>query len=227
MTQNQYELVIGNKNYSSWSLRPWLLMTRFVIPFNEVMVNLRGPQRQEELDASSPSALVPVLKTGDLTVWDSLAIIEFIADQHPELPIWPGSRADKAIARSVSAEMHSRFFNLRSEMPMDFVRTIALDEISEGVEKDIRRIIEIWTFCRSTYGSGGEFLFGGFSGADAMYAPVVSRLRTYGVELDQFGDDGAAADYMRAVTEMPEMALWGKAAKDEISSEDEGLPKTS
>ena len=219
MTQNQYELVIGNKNYSSWSLRPWLLMTRFAIPFDEFHVNLRGERRQEELDANSPSALVPALRHNGLNVWDSLAIIEYLADQHGELPIWPGETQAKAIARSVASEMHSRFFNLRNEMPMDFARMIPTDDISEGVEKDIRRIVAIWHLCRSQYGSGGEFLFGGFSAADAMYAPVASRLRSYGVDLAQFGDDGYGSEYIQAIFEMPEIALWGKASQLEIGSE--------
>ena len=219
MARHEYQLVIGNKNYSSWSLRPWLLMSRFVIPFDEVIVNLRGQARQQELDANSPSGLVPALRHNQLTVWDSMAIAEYLADHHKDLPIWPGSTESKAIARSVSAEMHSRFFHLRNEMPMDFARTIKTDTISEGVEKDIRRIVEIWRFVRARFGSGGEFLFGGFSAADAMYAPVASRLRTYGIDLGDFGDDGTAVDYIQAIFEMPEIAPWGKAAAEEIRDE--------
>ena len=220
MAQDHYQLVIGNKNYSSWSLRPWLLMTRFAIPFEEVHVNLRGSTRQEELEANSPSGLVPALRHNELAIWDSLAIAEYLADQLPQLPIWPGTREAKAIARSVSAEMHSRFFHLRNEMPMDFGRTIRTENISEGVESDIRRIVTIWRHCRTNYGSGGEFLFGGFSAADAMYAPVASRLHTYGVNPGAYGDDGRAAEYIQAIFEMPEIARWGKASLEEIKAED-------
>ena len=220
MGQTKYRLVIGNKNYSSWSLRPWLLMKRFGISFDEIAVNLKGPTRQQELDKNSPSGLVPALWDGDLLIWDSLAIAEYLADTDDGLPLWPEDHGAKAIARSVSAEMHSRFFHLRDEMPMDFARILPAANISDGVAGDIRRIVDIWRFCRENFGSGGEFLFGGFSIADAMYAPVASRFRTYDVNLSEYGDDGIAAQYAKDIFEMPEIGEWGVASAEEIRNEE-------
>ncbi len=220
MAETRYQLVIGNKNYSSWSLRPWLLMKRFCLAFDEIMVNLRGPSRHEELVQNSPSGLVPALRDEGLVIWDSLSIAEYLAEAHSELPLWPEDHDAKAIARSVSAEMHSRFFHLRNEMAMDFARIRPARDVSDGVAADIRRVIEIWRLCREKYGSGGEFLFGGFTIADAMYAPVVSRFRTYDVKLSDYGDDGTAAQYAKDLFEMPEIGEWGAASAKEISHQE-------
>ena len=211
-----YELVIGNKNTSSWSLRPWLVMQAFGIPFSETLIRLRRPETPAELLRHSPSGKVPLLKSGHLLVWDSLAIIEFLAEQHPNKPLWPADPAVRAVARCVSAEMHSGFQALRNECPMDFINVLGFPEVSVMVCADISRIVGIWTDCRQRFGKGGEFLFGGFSAADAMFAPVASRFRTYEVDLSRFGDDGAAVRYRDTMMAMPEMLAWAEAAKAEM-----------
>ena len=157
-----YELVIGNKNTSSWSLRPWLVMQAFGIPFSETLIRLRRPETPAELLRHSPSGKVPLLKSGHLLVWDSLAIIEFLAEQHPNKPLWPADPAVRAVARCVSAEMHSGFQALRNECPMDFINVLGFPDVSAPVLADIARIVGIWTNCRRRFGKGGEFLFGGF-----------------------------------------------------------------
>ncbi len=212
-----YELAIGDKNYSSWSLRPWLLMRRFGLPFKERRVRLRQPDSKAMILAVSPSGKVPALKAGDLVVWDSLAIAEFLADVHPELGLWPRDAAARAIARSVSAEMHAGFAALREHMPMDLVRVAPAEDVAEPVAQDIRRVVALWKDCRARFGAGGPFLFGGFSIADAMYAPVASRLQTYVSDLGAYGDDGTAAAYRDAIFAMPEMAEWSEGARTELA----------
>ena len=211
-----YELVIGNKNSSSWSLRPWLLMKAFGIPFSETWIRLRRPETLADLLRHSPSAKVPVLKSDGLLIWDSLAIIEFLAEQHPNKPLWPADAAARATARCVSAEMHSGFQALREECPMDFTNIVGFPDASAGTLADIARVVEIWTDCRRRFGAGGEFLFGGFSAADAMFAPVASRFRSYEVDLGRFGDDGTAARYRDTMMSMPEMLAWAEGAKAEM-----------
>lgn len=211
-----YELVIGNKNGSSWSLRPWLVMTAFAIPFGETLIRLRRPETPAELLRHSPSGKVPVLKSNGLLVWDSLAIIEFLAEQHPNKGLWPADVAARATARCVSAEMHAGFQALRNECPMDFARIRDFPDASPQALADIERVVGIWTDCRRRFGADGAFLFGTFSAADAMFAPVASRFRTYQVDLSRFGDDGTAARYRDTMMGMPEMLAWGEAAKAEI-----------
>jgi glutathione S-transferase len=208
-----YELVIGSKNGSSWSLRPWLAMKAFDIPFRETLVRLRRPETLAEILRHSPSAKVPVLKCDGLLVWDSLAIIEFLAEQHPNKPLWPTDVAARATARCVSAEMHSGFQALRNECPMDFVNIVAFPDASANALADIERVVAIWLDCRRRFGAGGAFLFGGFSAADAMFAPVASRFQTYQVDLARFGDDGTAARYRDTMMAMPEMAAWAEGAR--------------
>ena len=210
------ELVIGNKNSSSWSLRPWLLMQAFGIPFNETWIRLRRPETLADLLRHSPSAKVPVLKSDGLLIWDSLAIIEFLAEQHPNKPLWPADTAARATARCVSAEMHSGFQALRDECPMDFTNIVGFPDASAKALADIGRVVEMWTDCRRQFGAGGDFLFGGFSAADAMFAPVASRFRSYEVDLGRFGDDGTAARYRDTMMSMPEMLAWAEAAKAEM-----------
>jgi glutathione S-transferase len=207
-----YELVIGDKNYSSWSLRPWLVLKAFGIPFAERLVRLRRPQTKAEILTRSPSGKVPALRTGDLVVWDSLAIMEFLAERHPNAGIWPADPKARTIARCVSAEMHSGFAALRNECSMDFRSVLGFPEVSDAVRQDIARIVAIWIDCRRRFGASGEFLFGTFSAADAMYAPVVSRFVTYQPDLAAFGDDGTAARYRDWVMAMPAMREWGEAA---------------
>lgn len=211
-----YELVIGNKNTSSWSLRPWLVMKAFGIPFNETLIRLRRPETATEILRYSPSGKVPVLKSDGLLIWDTLAIIEFLAEQHPNKRLWPADRDARAIARSVSAEMHSGFQALRNECPMDFINVLGFPDASAPVLADIARIVAIWKDCRQRFGDAGAFLFGAFSAADAMYAPVASRFRTYGVDLSRFGDDGTAASYRDTMMSMPDMVAWAEEARAEM-----------
>jgi len=212
MTEAAYELVIGDKRWSSWSLRPWLALKAFDIPFRETWVRLRHTGTSEEVARHSPSGKVPLLKAGGLVIWDSLAIVEYVAEDQPGKAIWPADRAKRAIARAVSAEMHSGFYALRSAMPMDFLNVYAAGPVEEAVAADIRRIVELWRDCRARFGDGGDFLFGPFSAADAMFAPVASRLRSYSVDLAAMGDDGTAARYVEALFGLKEMTEWAKSA---------------
>ena len=213
MTAKGYRLVIGNKNWSSWSLRPWLAMRRLGLPFEEINVRLRRPESKAEIAKVSPSGMVPVLHDGDLAIWDSLAILEYLAERHPEKQLWPRDPVARAMARSVSAEMHSSFVPLRSNCSMELLACTPLTPMPAEVEADIRRIIYLWKQCRAQFGSEGPFLFGAFSAADAMYAPVASRFRTYAPDLKAYGDDGTAAAYVETIFAMPEMAEWAEGAK--------------
>src|SRR5690606_3741703 len=168
-------LVIGSKNLSSWSLRAWLVLKMFNLPFKERLVPIATKGPNEALRALSPSGLVPVMVEGKLTVWDSLAIIEHVADLFPDLGVWPTDRTARAIARSVSAEMHSGFRALRQEWPMNFTARGLNRPPSADAQRDIARIDQIWRDCRAEFGHGGPFLFGAFCAADAMFAPVASR----------------------------------------------------
>jgi glutathione S-transferase len=215
MTATVYRLVIGNKAWSSWSFRPWLVMKHFRLPFEEVGVRLRQPDSKTRILAHSAAGKVPALLAGELLVWDSLAIIEFLADRHPEKSIWPVNPDARAIARSASAEMHSGFQALREHCPMDILARKPRGEFSEAAELNIRRIVELWRDCRRRFGGAGPFLFSEFSAADAMYAPVASRFRTYIPDLARFGDDGTAAAYVDAIFAMPEMAEWTEGARQE------------
>jgi glutathione S-transferase len=215
MTQPHAQLVIGNKNTSSWSLRPWLAMKRLGIPFGEININLRAADKRSQILAHSPAGQVPVLKIGALVIWDSLAILEYLAEEHAAL--WPQEREARAVARSVSAEMHSGFQALREQCPMDFLGSQPRNEFPEVVEADIRRIVASWRACRSRHGAGGPFLFGSFTAADAMYAPVASRFRTYVSDLVRFGDDGTARAYVDTLFALPEMIAWGEGAQRELA----------
>ncbi len=204
-------LVIGNKNYSSWSLRPWLAMRVAGIPFAEHRIPLYGPGSKDQIVVYSPAGKVPCLADGDLRVWDSLSICEYLAEKHPGL--WPQDPAARALARSVSAEMHSGFANLRAKMSMNIrKRYPGLGRTPESLA-DVARIVSLWSDCRARYGKGGRFLFGAFSIADAMYAPVVLRFRTYEVELP--ADCRAYSD---AVLALPAMQDWIAAAMAETES---------
>jgi glutathione S-transferase len=217
-TAAPYRLVIGDKAWSSWSLRPWLVMRRFAIPFEESHVRLRQADTKSQILSLNPAGKVPALVAGDVLVWDSLAIIEYLADRHPELAIWPRNREARAIARSVSAEMHAGFQALREHCPMDFLAEKPMQLVPETVELNIRRIVQSWQRCRARYGSGGLFLFGGFTAADAMYAPVVSRFHTYVPDLSRYGDDGTADLYVRTVFALSEMQEWGRGARLEAAA---------
>lgn len=212
---DDYELVIGSRKISSWSLRPWLLLKMLGIPFRETLIPLRTPQTRTAILNHSPSGKVPLLKAGSRLVWDSLAICEFIADEHRDKPVWPQDREARALARCIAAEMHAGFAALRQELPMDFMTVHAFPNASEAARTDIRRIVALWRDCRARFGSGGDFLFGTFSAADAMYAPVATRFHSYSVDLAAFGDDGAASRYRDTIMALPALAEWGDAAKQE------------
>jgi len=197
------QLVIGNRNYSSWSLRGWLAMRHTKLPFEEIFIPLNQPETKQQLASHSPSLLVPVLKIDGTLVWDSLAIIEALNELAPEAGLWPDDSMARAIARSVAAEMHAGFFRLRRDMPMDLRARHPGLQHTEGALKDVERIVALWTDCRNRYGDGGPFLFGAWSAADIMYAPVVGRFRTYGVPVDV-----ATQSYMDAVWTQPDMAEW-------------------
>ena len=206
-------LVIGDQNKSSWSLRPWLLMRHAGVDFRTEKVLLDRPDSRAALEAASPSGLVPCLKTGDLCVWDSLAIAEFIAEKFPEKRLWPSDEAARAHARSSAAEMHSGFSALRTIWPMEFVAEGRGHLTPTDVERDLQRIGSLWTEARQNYGAGGAFLYGAFSVADAMYAPVVSRIKTYGpVALSAPAQ--AWTDMMWA---LPAMREWGAGAREEVA----------
>lgn len=216
MSGTKYTLVIGDKNFSSWSLRPWLAMQHCRIPFAEERIQLRQPESKAAILLHSPSGKVPALHAGSLVICDSLAILEFLAERHPEHGLWPRDPEARALARSVSAEMHSGFVTLRNEMSMELLARLPAPAIGEALESDITRIVAIWRDCRLRYGGAGPFLFGTFSNADAMFAPVATRFRTFGVDLAGFGDDGQAAEYARTILALPEMAEWTKSAEAEI-----------
>ncbi len=212
-----YQLVLGNKNYSSWSLRPWLLMRTFGIAFDEINVEIYSPGARARILEHSPSAKVPALKLGGLTIWDTLAIIEYLSECHPDLAIWPQEHEARAMARSLSNEMHSGFEALRSAMPMDLVSSKPANEVSEGVGHDITRIVALWRMCRTTYGAGGPFLFGEFCAADAMFAPVISRFRTYGADLAAHSDDGVGKAYCETILSLAEIEQWTQAGREQMS----------
>jgi glutathione S-transferase len=202
------KLVIGNKRLSSWSLRPWLVLQHFAIPFEEILIPLDQPQTDAEIARYSPGGKVPALVDGSLTVWDSLAICEYLNDLHPDRGLWPSSLRDRALARSVSAEMHSGFQVMRERMSHDLQLT-QKSFVSHEAREDIERVKEIWTTCLQR--SGGPFLFGSFSIADAMYAPVVNRFLSYAVPVDPASEPEVAA-YLRSIRELPAHQKWIEAA---------------
>jgi len=211
-------LVIGNKNYSSWSLRPWLFMKHMGVEFQEVLIPLDTPETREQIDHYGPSGRVPVLRQGALCVWDSLAICEYVAELSGKG--WPQAREARAVARAVSAEMHSGFSTLRSLWPMNARTRNRRTAVAAGLEADIERIDEIWNDCRGRFGGGGPWLFGEYSVADAMYAPVVLRFNTYGARISQ-----TARWYMASVLEDAPLQEWLQAAKQEpwtIAAEEVG-----
>ena len=210
-----YQLVIGDKNISSWSLRPWLAMRHAGIAFREIGVKLRQPDSKANILRYSPSGKVPTLLVDGEAIWDTLAILEFLAEAHPEARLWPEKREARARARSAAAEMHSGFAALREHCPMDFLARLPMATLPDPVAGDVRRIVALWRDCRRQYGASGPFLFGGFSATDAMYAPVASRFRTYLPVLAPYGDDGTAQAYVDALFALPAMAEWERGALSE------------
>jgi glutathione S-transferase len=205
-----FTLVVGNQNYSGWSLRPYLALEHAGVPFDLVVVPLRHDDTRQRIRKYSPSGRLPALRHGDLVVWDSLAICEYLAELFPEAGLWPADSAARAVARSISAEMHSGFAALRSTLSVNLRADRRTKDIPDDAAADIARIREIWRDTRSRFGEGGKFLFGAFTIADAMYAPVVTRFRTYGVTLE-----GEEVAYAQAIWDLPALREWVDAARKE------------
>ena len=206
------QLVIGNKNYSSWSMRPWVLMRQAGIPFEEIQLWFDQEARAQGAERYSPTRLVPLLLIGALPVWDSLAICETLAEMFPEKQLWPGDEVARRTARSVCAEMHAGFRGLRGAMPMNIRGTHPGKGMNAAVRRDIERVVAIWEMCRERFGGKGAMLFGNFGIADAFYAPVVMRFATYGVELPPL-----AHAYADAVRGLPAVREWMDAARRETA----------
>jgi glutathione S-transferase len=201
------KLIIGNKNYSSWSMRPWLALRANQIAFEEIFIPLyTGDADKRRILGFTQSGKVPALLDGDVTIWDSLAIIEYAAERFPQTRLWPEDRASRAHARSISAEMHSGFAALRNECGMNLHRPVGAVTLSADARADIARIQQIWIDCRECYGKSGPFLFGAFGGADAMFAPVVHRFRTYAIEVAP-----EARGYMDTMISLPAFQEWTRA----------------
>jgi glutathione S-transferase len=202
---SDFALLIGNKNYSSWSLRPWFLMRQSGIPFEETRVALDTPGFAEAVRRWSPAGRVPVLRHGTRHVWDTLAIAEYLAELFPEKHLWPRDSGERALARSISAEMHAGFQSLRGQMPMNVRATGRRVPRTPELEADIARVTQLWSDCRKAATVRGPFLFGEFSIADAMYAPVAFRFHTYGVQ----------DDYAESLVKLPALREWAEAAARE------------
>jgi glutathione S-transferase len=203
-------LIIGNKNYSSWSLRPWIAMTVAGIPFEEEVVPLHTPAFKQRVGALSPTGKVPVLIDGDVCVWESLAILEYLNERFPQARLWPEQAQARVHARAVAHEMHAGFQPLRRACPMNLWRPVTAPALAADVRANVARIDAMWADCRARFGAGGPFLFGTFGAADAMYAPVVARLHTYGAAVSP-----PSRAYMDAVRDLPAWRAWHEAAMQE------------
>jgi glutathione S-transferase len=203
-------LVIGNKNYSSWSFRPWVAMKAAGIAFEEVVISLEAQDFKARVSKISGTGKVPVLVDGDTHVWESLAILEYLAEKFPPARLWPENTAARAHARAVASEMHAGFQPLRKACPMNMWRPVNKLPLDADVAANVKRIDALWADCRARFGAGGPFLFGGFGAADAMYAPVVARFHTYDVEVSD-----TSRAYMAAVMALPAWAEWTRAALKE------------
>jgi glutathione S-transferase len=204
------ELLIGDKLWSSWSMRPWLVMKRTGAIFTETLIRLRTERTNDDARAAgSPSGLVPVLKDGSLAVWDSIAICEYLAERFPAASLWPTDSAARAQGRSAAAEMHSGFHSLRGECPMDLGLRSEVT-VSEATHEDLRRLVGLWSSLLSRF--GGPYLLGGWSIADAFFTPVATRIRSYGLKLSDDGDLGSCGAYVERLLETPEFLDWEKAA---------------
>lgn len=211
-------LVIGNKNYSSWSLRPWVFLRHHKIDFKEMRVPLFVESTEDELAEFDSDYKVPVLKDSDLVVWDSLSILEYVSENYLDGRGWPSEPEVRAVARSVSAEMHSSYINVRSELPMNCRKKFENISLSQAAEREIERIKSLWRKCRTAYGEGDEWLFGDFTIADAMFAPIVLRFNGYSIPLE-----GLEAGYVQSVLDHPAIIEWVKAGiqETEVIEEDE------
>ncbi len=211
-------LVIGNKNYSSWSMRPWIAMKVKNIPFDETVISFDDPDFKPRLAKISGTGKVPALVDGEVNVWESLAILEYLAERFPQVGLWPQAPAARAHARAIANEMHAGFVPLRRELPMNMWRPVQKRDLSADAAANVKRIDAMWSDCRARFGAGGPFLFGAFTAADAMYAPVVARLHTYAVEVG-----APARAYMDAMMALPAWKEWTAAALKEewVVAEDE------
>jgi glutathione S-transferase len=212
------KLIIGNKNYSSWSMRPWIAMKVAGLPFEETVISLDAPDFKRVVGPVSGTGKVPVLIDGDVSVWESLAILEYLAEKFPAVGLWPTDTAARAHARVVASEMHAGFQPLRKLLPMNMWRPVIKRELTAEVVVNVRRIEDIWSGCRARFAAGGPFLFGRYGAADAMYAPVVARFHTYAVDVG-----AATRAYMEAVMALPAWREWYDAAIKEpwVLAEDE------
>jgi glutathione S-transferase len=204
-------LIIGNKNYSSWSLRAWVFMKHYNISFEEKRVALFTETTNDELAQYYSDFKVPVLKDEDLIIWDTLSILEYVSEKYLSSKGWPENVKARATARSVSAEMHSSFMNLRNELPMNCRKQFKNIKLSTEAEQEVERIKTLWRYCRRNYGSTGEWLFGQYSIADAMYAPIALRLHGYNIPLE-----GIEKDYVQSVLNQPCIIEWIESGKAEI-----------
>src|SRR5262245_27939707 len=217
-TMMALHLMLGNKNYSSWSFRPWIAMRNAGIPFSETVISLNAPEFKPQVTKISGTGKVPALADGDVHVWESLAILEYLAEKFPDAKLWPADASARAHARAIASEMHAGFVPLRRHCPMNMWRPVKPRELPPDVATNVRRIDAMWTECRARHGKTGPFLFGTFGAADAMYAPVVSRFHTYAVEVS-----AASRAYMAAVMALPAWQEWQAAALKEpwVLAEDE------
>jgi glutathione S-transferase len=197
------KLIVANKAYSSWSLRPWILLTHFKIPFDEVVIPMGQPETRDAMLQYAPTGKCPSLHDGKISVWESLAIVEYVAELFPEKAIWPRGKAARAHARSLASEMHAGFHALRDACPTNFRRAPKAITLSDAVKADIARIEAAWAGARETFGKAGPFLFGRFSAADAMFAPVVNRFHAYAVPVGS-----ATRAYMDAIMALPAWKAW-------------------
>ena len=207
---SRLHLVIGNRNYSSWSLRPWLAMTMAGIPFNETVIPLDTPDTRTLILEHSKAGRVPVLHHGRVAIWESLAIMEYVAEIFPDKGLWPKTVSARAVARSVANEMHAGFNALRQACPMNLRRARKAVALNAAVTADVARIETLWRDCRQRFGKSGPFLFGKFCIADAMYAPVVTRLDTYDIPVS-----GDTRNYMNAIMSTTAFRQWKDAALQE------------
>ncbi|MSO68163.1 MAG: glutathione S-transferase family protein [Pseudolabrys sp.] len=212
------KLIVGNKNYSSWSMRPWIAMKVAGILFDETVISLDAADFKARVGAVSGTGKVPVLIDGDVSVWESLAILEYLAEKFSKAGLWPVDAAARAHARAIASEMHAGFLPLRRLLPMNMWRPVIKRELTPEVLVNVQRIEEIWNGCRARFGKTGPFLFGRFGAADAMYAPVVARLHTYAVDVG-----AGTRDYMDAVMALPAWREWHAAGIKEpwVLAEDE------
>jgi len=212
-------LVIGNKNYSSWSLRPWLLLQQLGLPFEEEQISFADPQWRRRLQGTPAPGRVPVLLDAEQVIWDSLAIFEYLAERFPDAGIWPRESAARARARCLCAEMHSSFTALRSAWPFNVTARLPGRGWNIAVQQDLERILELWARAQRDFGGEGPFLLGAFSAVDAYYAPVVLRFVTYGVELPE-----PAHRYCQAVLGLPALRRWIALAAEERDFHPAGEP---